>query len=73
MTDYDGRYSADCAKACAEATCTAPRTSEGCGGCCECLGGCYRGYEEQVAEEQAIAEDVRFERTADAADRGEDQ
>jgi len=36
-----------CQRACVYGTCRAPRTTMGCGGCCECLGGCQAEYERQ--------------------------
>lgn len=48
---YDGRYSALCKDACDEGTCTSSLGEPyGCGSCCGCLGGCVRGYEEQMVE-----------------------
>lgn len=56
MTTYDGRYSTKCVIACQAGECRHPRTVDGCGGCCGCLGGCAEGYEEQLAEEQTGAD-----------------
>lgn len=35
---------------CAEGECNRPRSSNGCGSCCGCLGGCTRWYMEQGEE-----------------------
>lgn len=49
---YDGRNSELCKDDCDEGTCTKSMSDPyGCGSCCGCLGGCVRGYEEQLAEE----------------------
>lgn len=50
---YDGRYSKLCAHECADGTCADPGKTPQCGGCCDCLGGCQLGYEEQRAEATA--------------------
>lgn len=54
MSDtYDGRYSDLCKNECDESTCTSSLGEPyGCGSCCGCLGGCVRGYEEQMVEQQ---------------------
>jgi hypothetical protein len=51
---YDGRHSAECKMACSDGECRHPRTMEGCGGCCGCLGGCRLGMEEQEIEAQGF-------------------
>lgn len=38
-------YAAECQTGCAYGVCRQPRTMQGCGGCCECLGGCQVAYE----------------------------
>lgn len=55
MTHYDGRLSTECETTCQAGECRHPRTVDGCGGCCGCLGGCVLGFEEQEAEEQSAA------------------
>ena len=52
---YDGRYSKLCAHECADGTCADPGKTPQCGGCCDCLGGCQLGYEEQRAEAEKAA------------------
>ncbi len=52
---YDGRYSKLCAHECADGTCADPGKIPQCGGCCDCLGGCNLGYEEQRAEAEKAA------------------
>lgn len=52
---YDGRYSKLCAHECADGTCDDPGKTSQCGFCCDCLGGCQIGYEEQRAEAEKAA------------------
>lgn len=48
---YDGRISALCRESCDVGECGKPLIPGlACGGCCGCLGGCVRGWEEQDEE-----------------------
>lgn len=56
MTNYDGRISKACKDKCKAGECGCPRTVDGCGGCCGCLGGCAEGYAEQQEETTTVAD-----------------
>ena len=50
---YDKRFSDLCKDVCDEGVCSKSMSDPyGCGSCCGCLGGCVRGYEEQMVEVQ---------------------
>lgn len=48
---YDNRVSAECVTECQVGACNQPRLPGlACGSCCQCLGGCERGWFEQIEE-----------------------